>query len=576
MKYHTLLIPTLKDAPAEAELVSHKLLVRAGFVRKLSAGIYSFLPLGWRTLRKVEAIIRAEMDAAGAQEVLLPLTHPAEIWQQSGRWYQYGAELLRFKDRKGGDFCLAPTHEEAITTLVRDNVRSYRELPMNLYQIQFKFRDEPRPRGGLLRCREFIMKDAYSFDADAAGARRSYQAMYAAYTRMFTRMGFRFRVVQADTGNIGGDLSHEFQALADTGEDSMLACTACDWAANVEKADVPKAPDATPPTPAEALAKVHTPNVRTVDEVAAFLKVDATRVVKTLLLNADGKPVAAMVRGDHDLNLVKLNKLVGAKELDLAEAAMVEAVTHAPVGFAGPVGLGDNVPVYVDQWVASMSDFVIGANVGDHHYVHAALGRDFRATAVADLRVATTADPCPSCGAALKEYRGIELGHIFYLSTKYSKPMQANFLDADGKTIPIEMGCYGIGVSRILPSIIEQSSDERGIIWPIAIAPFEVVVMGLQSDVPEVVAAADALYEGLKARGLDVLYDDRDERAGVKFADNDLIGVPFQVVVGKKGLAEGKIELKRRATGEKELVPVEQAVEHVIRLVQEEHARFRP
>jgi prolyl-tRNA synthetase len=575
MKYRNLLIPTLKDAPAEAELVSHKLLVRAGYVRKLSAGIYSFLPLGWRTLGKVQAIIRDEMNRAGGQEVLLPLTHPAEIWQQSGRWYQYGAELLRFKDRKGADFCLAPTHEEAITSLVRDNVRSYRELPMNLYQIQFKFRDEPRPRGGLLRCREFIMKDAYSFDADPAGARRSYQAMYAAYTRMFTRMGFRFRVVQADTGNIGGDLSHEFQALADTGEDSLLACTACDWAANVEKAEVPKAPAGTPAAPAEALAKVHTPNVRTVDEVAGFLKVDPTRVVKTLLLNADGKPVAAMVRGDHDLNLVKLNKLVGAKELDLADAAMVEAATHAPVGFAGPVGLGA-VPIYVDPWVACMSDFVIGANEGDHHYVHAALGRDFQATAVADLRLATTADPCPACGAAVKEYRGIELGHIFYLSTKYSKPMQAHFLDADGKTLPHEMGCYGIGVSRILPAIVEQSSDERGIIWPIAIAPFEVVVMGLQSDVPEVVAAAEQIYAGLTARGVDVLYDDRDDRAGVKFADADLIGVPFQVVVGKKGLAEGKVELKRRATGEKELVLLGEAVDLVATRVQEEHARFRP
>ena len=575
MKYHAMLIPTLKDAPAEAELVSHKLLVRAGFVRKLSAGIYSFLPLGWRTLGKVEAIIRDEMNRAGAQEVLLPLTHPAEIWQQSGRWYKYGAELLRFKDRKGGDFCLAPTHEEAITTLVRDNVRSYRELPLNLYQIQFKFRDEPRPRGGLLRCREFIMKDAYSFDADAEGARRSYHTMYAAYTRMFTRMGFRFRVVQADTGNIGGDLSHEFQALADTGEDSMLACTACDWAANVEKADVPKPPAATPAAPTEALAKVHTPNVRTVDEVAAFLKVDPTRVVKTLLVNADGKPVAAMVRGDHDLNLVKLNKLVGAKELDLADAAMVQAATNAPVGFAGPVGLASNVPVYVDQWVACMTDFVIGANEGDHHYVHAAPGRDFRAEAVADLRVATTADPCPACGAALKEYRGIELGHIFYLSTKYSKPMQAHFLDADGKSLPHEMGCYGIGVSRILPAIVEQSADERGMVWPISIAPFEVVVMGLQPDVAEVSAAAEKLYEGLKAAGIDALHDDRDERAGVKFADADLIGIPFQLVVGKKGLAEGKVELKRRATGEKELVPLELAVDTVVEMVQEEHARFR-
>jgi prolyl-tRNA synthetase len=573
MRHNSLLIPTLRAAPADAELASHKLLVRAGYIRQLAAGVYSFLPLAWRSLQKVENIIRQEMNRAGAQELLLPLVHPSEIWEQSGRWFQYGAELLRFQDRKGGDFCLAPTHEEAVTALIRDNVRSYKQLPMNVYQIQFKFRDEVRPRAGLMRGREFIMKDAYSFDVDVDSAKASYQKMYDAYTAIFTRLGFDFRVVQADTGNIGGDMSHEFQALAATGEDSMLACGTCDWAANVEKAEL-RPVDAATEAASDALTKVHTPEVKSVDEVAAFLSLPASQIVKTLILAADGKPVAAMLRGDHELNDVKLNKLVGATELEMAGPELVSKVTGAPVGFAGPVGLPAEIPIYVDQAVAAMGDFVIGANEGDQHYLHASLGRDFQATEVADLRLATEADPCPQCGEAVKEYRGIELGHIFYLSTKYSKPMKAGFLDANGKEQPFEMGCYGIGVSRILPGLVEQAHDDYGIVWPIPVAPFEVTILPLQTDVPELLEYSLKIYQELLDLGVDVLLDDRKERAGVKFKDAELIGIPFQIVVGKKGFAEQQVELKDRKSGEKTSVSTDEVVARVKTLIEEAHARY--
>ena len=575
MRYSALLIPTLKEAPAEAERVSHKFLIRGGFVRKLAAGIYSFLPLAWRTLEKVERIIREEMVRGGAQELLLPLVHPSEIWEQSGRWFQYGSELLRFKDRKGADFCMAPTHEEAITALVRDSVRSYKELPKNLFQIQFKFRDEPRPRGGLMRGREFIMKDAYSFDADIEGARASYQRMYEAYSRAFQRAGFEFRVVEADSGNIGGDMSHEFQALADSGEDDILACTACDYAANVEKAEIVPMWAEEPRPSGAARERVHTPDVRTVEEVSAFLSVAPTRIVKTLLMLADDKPVAAMLRGDHDLNEVKLKKLCGANELEMADADTVARVSGAPVGFAGPVGL-EGVPIYVDAAVAAMADFVVGANEGDHHFVHCNLGQDFEATAVGDLRLATDEDPCPRCAEQLKSYRGIELGHIFYLSTKYSKPMEATFLDPEGKARPFEMGCYGIGVSRILPAIVEQSHDERGIIWPVSVAPFEVVVLPLQSNVDEVIETGARLYEGLLERGVDALLDDRRDRAGAKFADAELIGIPFQLIIGKKSLIDGNVEIKDRKSGERRTVTVDEAVDAVTALVREAHAALTP
>jgi prolyl-tRNA synthetase len=574
MKYSTLLIPTLKEAPAEAELASHALLIRGGYVRKLSAGVYSFLPLAWKCLRKVEEIIRAEMVRGGAQELLLPMVHPAEIWQESGRWYKYGSELLRFKDRKQGDFCLAPTHEEAITELVRSNVRSYRELPKNLFQIQFKFRDEPRPRGGLLRCREFIMKDGYSFDVNPEAARKSYERMYQAYNRIFTRIGFRFRPVQADTGAIGGSMSHEFQALADSGEDAMLACTACDWAANVEKAEVALKPVALNPSGRLPRA-VPTPNVRTVEEVAAFLGVTPDRVVKTLLYLADGKPIAALVRGDQELNEVKLKKVAGASELEMADADTVVRVTGAPVGFAGPVGL-QAVPLYLDQAVAAMVDFVVGGNAADTHLVDCCPRRDFTPTAVADLRVATEADPCPVCGQPLKSYRGIELGHVFYLGTRYSAPMKAHFLDAEGREVPFDMGCYGIGVSRILPAIVEQSHDERGIVWPVAVAPFEAMILPLQADAPALKDYAEQLYAELGAAGVDVLLDDREERAGVKFNDADLLGVPFQVVIGKKSFDQGLAEIKVRATGVKQSVPLKEVASALRILIAEAYARLDP
>ncbi len=543
MRMSQTLVPTLKEAPSEAEVPSHIFMVRGGYLRKVAAGIYSFLPLGWRVVTKVEKIIREELNAAGCSEVFLPAVIPAELWQESGRWDRYGDQLLRFKDRKGGDFVIGPTHEEVICALVRSDVRSWRQLPLNLYQIQTKFRDELRPRAGLMRGREFIMKDGYSFHVDEADTQREYKKMYETYSRIFTRCGLKFRAVEADTGNIGGSSSHEFQVLTDTGEDSLVACDNCDYAANVEQA-VARAPEGKP-APSAPLTKVATPGQRSIAEVAAFLKVAPQKLVKTLIYLADGKSVAVLVRGDRDVNEIKLQKALGATALALADDATVKGATGAPVGFAGPLGL--KVPIYADLEVAAMSDFVVGANEADAHLTGVNVDRDFKPTAVVDVRTAAVGDACARCDKGhLTAHKGIEVGQVFFLGTKYSEPMGVTFLDVDGKEKPAVMGTYGIGVTRIVAAAIEQNHDKDGIVWPLPLAPFEVALLELQQDDDTVLATARRLYQELTDAGVEVLYDDRDERAGVKFKDADLIGIPFRLAVGKKGVAEGVVELKRR------------------------------
>ncbi len=565
MLYSRLLIPTLKETPAEAEVVSHQLMLRAGLIRKLASGVYTWLPLGLRVLRKVERIVRQEMDAAGAQEILMPGVQPAELWQASGRWDHYGRELLRFQDRHDHHYCLAPTHEEVVTDLVRREVRSYRDLPLNLYQIQTKFRDEIRPRFGVMRAREFIMKDAYSFDVDEEAAAESYRIMRQAYTRTFQRLGLRFAVVEADTGSIGGSFSHEFMVLADTGEDALVSCSACGYAANTEKAEVAP-PAGEPPAPAAELKRVDTPGVHTVEEVAAFLKVRPEEVAKTLVYLADGQPVAAMVRGDRELNEVKLKNLLGAAELELAGPEVIQEVTGGPVGFSGPVGL--SIPLYADAELYAAAALVVGANQADAHLVGLHLGRDVPQARKADLRLVAPGDPCPRCGGDLTFARGIEVGHIFRLGTKYSQALGATYLDPQGQQRPIVMGCYGIGVSRIVAAAIEQGHDEDGIVWPLPIAPMSVTILPLARE-GQVWDTARSLYRDLVARGVDVLLDDRDLRPGVKFKDADLIGIPLRVVVGGRGLKVGKVELKHRAGGEVEMLPVEGAAEHLAALVEQ-------
>jgi prolyl-tRNA synthetase len=562
-------VPTLKEAPAEAEIPSHILMVRGGYLRKVAAGVYSFLPLGWRVIRKISRIIREEMNRAGAQEVFLPAVIPGELWQESGRWDLYGEQLLRFKDRKGADFVIGPTHEEAIVDLVRGDVRSYRQLPLNLFQIQTKFRDELRARAGLMRGREFIMKDAYSFHATEEDARREYQNMYDTYRRIFQRCGLAFRAVEADTGAIGGSLSHEFQVLTETGEDALLACDACSYAANVEQAR------ARPPVDAAkseaAFARVATPGKKTIEEVTAFLGLRPEDLVKTLIYLADGKPVAVLVRGDRNLNEIKLKRALGARELVLAADQAVESATGAPVGFAGPVGL--KVPIYCDLEVCALASFVCGANAADAHYRNVVAQRDFQPTVCGDFRDAAVGDACPRCDHGhFTGYRGVEVGQVFFLGTKYSSPMKCNFLDADGKEKPMIMGCYGIGVTRIAAAAIEQNHDKDGIVWPVAIAPFEVALVSLQVGDAQVTQVAERLYAELQQTGMEVLYDERDERPGVKFKDADLVGLPYRIAVGKKGVAEGVVELKARRSPEVLKVKIEEVVRMVSERVTAERA----
>jgi len=555
MRWSNFYIPTLKEAPADAEVVSHKLLIRAGMIRKLTSGIYIYLPLGLRSIEKAASIVRQEMNSAGAQELLMPMVQPADLWQESGRWDFYGKELLRISDRHGRDYCLGPTHEEVITDLVRGEVRSYRQLPLNLYQIQTKFRDEIRPRFGLMRGREFMMKDAYSFDRDAQGLDISYRAMYEAYMKIFSRMGLKFRAVEADSGSIGGSFSHEFMVLAETGEDTIAFCHDCDYSANVERAEVVCTLDECD-APVAGVEEVHTPDRHTVEEVCEFMNVPAAALIKTLLYVADGEPVAALVRGDRELNEAKLKNLLRADTLELASPEQVREWTGAPVGFAGPVGLGVK-RLFADNELRLATDWITGANKADTHLRHVSLKRDTRLSGYADLRMITEKDPCPRCSGTLELTRGIEVGHVFKLGTKYSEAMGCKFLDENGKEQVMLMGCYGIGVSRVVAACIEQNSDENGIVFPPPIAPFEELLLNLDGKNDDVNARVDELYGAVQAAGCDVLMDDRNERPGVKFKDADLIGVPMQLVVGGKGLARGIVEAKDRRTGEKTELPVD-------------------
>jgi prolyl-tRNA synthetase len=557
MRYTEYLLPTLKETPSDAEVVSHKLMLRAGMIRKLAAGIYNYLPMGLRSIRKVEQIIREEMDRAGAMELLMPMVVPAELWEESGRWDHYGKELLRFTDRKDASFCLGPTHEEVITDLVRNTVRSYRQLPLNLYQIQGKFRDEIRPRFGLMRGREFIMKDAYSFDLDESGADVAYEKMYQAYRRIFERCGLKFRAVEADTGNIGGTSSHEFMVLAASGEDAIVSCSQCEYAANIEKAEV-RIDESAAPQPGAAMSKVATPGCKTIEEVSTFLEVAPQKLVKTLIVQTDaGETLAVLLQGQHELNDIKLCRLLGCDEVSLATDEEVSKVTGAPPGFAGPVGLP--LRVLADFSVRGMCDVITGANEVDAHYVDVNPGRDFEVEQYADLRAAQAGDPCPRCGGVLEIWRGIEVGHVFKLGTKYSSSLGATVLDDQGVDRELFMGCYGIGVGRTVAAAIEQNHDDNGIIFPMPIAPFHVLVTVVNPRQEEVLAAAEKLYAELQALGVEVLLDDRDERPGSKFKDADLIGIPLRMTVGARGLKEGAVELQERASGERQMLPLAEA-----------------
>jgi prolyl-tRNA synthetase len=559
MRFTKYFIPTYKEIPAEAEVISHQLMLRAGMIRKLTSGVYTFLPIGLKSLRKVETIIREEMNRSGGIEVLMPAVHPAELWKESGRWDYYGAELLRFRDRNNHEACLAPTHEEVITDLVRREIHSYKQLPVNFYQIQFKFRDEIRPRFGVMRCREFIMKDAYTFDVDEAGADKSYEIMRQTYSRIFQRCGLKFKIVYADSGSIGGSFSQEYMVLADTGEDQIVTCSKCEYAANMERAEVrwdgPETPAAAGTL--KSLEEVDTPDMRTVEEVTSFLSVSPRELVKTLIFKTDTEVVAALIRGDHEVNEVKLKNLLRADSVELADPGLVAEVTGAPMGFAGPVGL--KVKMIADNALQAMADFVTGGNKHDVHFVNVNLGRDFQPNQFADLRLVMPGDSCPSCNGELEFKRGIEVGHIFKLGTKYSKPLNAVYLDEKGEEKVIIMGTYGIGVARTIAAAIEQNHDADGMIFPMPIAPFEVVVLPLQLHEAEVSAAAEKIYEELLKQGLDVLIDDRDLRPGVKFKDADLLGIPLRINVGARNLKDGTVEMKLRTEAKSVLIPAPDA-----------------
>ncbi|RPI15607.1 MAG: proline--tRNA ligase [Lysobacterales bacterium] len=550
-------INTLRDVPADAEVTSHQLMLRAGLIRRLSAGLYTWLPIGLRVLRKVETIVREEMNRAGAIELLMPTVQPAELWQESGRWEQYGPELLRIEDRHDRPFCYGPTHEEVITDIARRELKSYRQLPVNFYQIQTKFRDEIRPRFGVMRAREFTMKDAYSFHIDEASLEQGYQAMYEAYTRIFTRMQLRFRAVRADTGSIGGNASQEFHVLADSGEDAIAFSDEDGYAANLELAEA-LAPAEPRRAPANPLAEVATPGVRTIAELAAFLRVPADKCLKTLLVEGEsGGVVALVLRGDHELNAIKAQKLPGVQSpLRMASPEQVRAATGCEPGFLGPVGLA--MPVYADRAAVQAADFVCGANRVDAHLTGVNWGRDLPEPTVVDVRNVVAGDPSPSGRGRLGIARGIEVGHIFKLERKYSEPMKAAVLDEQGRSVVMFMGCYGIGVTRVVAAAIEQNHDERGIVWPLPIAPFQVslIPINLQKSA-RVREVADRLYATLQDAGFEVLYDDRDARPGVKFADDELLGIPHRIVVGDKGLERGVLEYKARSGGEAAEIPLD-------------------
>ncbi|PIE57926.1 MAG: proline--tRNA ligase [Desulfobulbus propionicus] len=562
MRYSQLFLPTTKETPAEAEVVSHKLLLRGGFIRKLTSGVYTYLPLGFMALQKVTEIVREEMNRAGAQEILMPMVQPGDLWQESGRWEKYGPELLRFHDRHERDSCLGPTHEEVITDLARRELHSYRQLPLNLYQIQTKFRDEIRPRFGLMRGREFVMKDAYSFDVDDEAAGLSYERMRAAYHRIFERCALDFRVVEADSGAIGGAFSHEFMVLAETGEDTLVICSGCSYAANVEKAaivmDRESVPVAEPLLPLETVA---TPGMKKIHRVAEYLKVSPREMVKTLLYVAEDQVVAVLVRGDREVQPVKLKNILGGTEVELLPEEEVWERVQLPAGYLGPVGI--QVPVVADQEVMTMVNCITGANEKGVHLKNVNPGRDFTPDHVGDIRQVTEEDRCPLCAGRLQLTEGIEVGHIFKLGRRYSESMHGIFQDNEGHEQHFVMGCYGIGVSRVIAAAIEQNHDEHGIIFPLPLAPFQVIVLNLGIQDEAVSRAAEELYEGLQAAGIDVLYDDRDQRPGSKFKDADLIGIPLRVTVGKTYAKNGQVEIRHRRTGQTTEVAYNGVIEYV-------------
>ena len=573
MKASQSFLATLKEAPSDAEVVSHKLMVRAGLIRKLSAGVYNYLPLGLKVIRKVENIIREEMNRAGAIELLMPMIQPAELWQETGRWEKMGPELLRIKDRHDRDFLIQPTSEEVITDLARNEIKSYKQLPVNFYQIQTKFRDERRPRFGIMRGREFSMKDAYSFDRDAEGLKKSYQIMFDAYTRIFKRMGLKFRAVTADNGAIGGSGSQEFHVIADTGEDAIVYCPSSDYAANLEAAESLSL-IAARAAATQALTKVPTPDKTNCADVAKFLNLPLEKTVKSLLFAADqekgpAKLFMLLVRGDHELNEVKASKIPGMAESRFATEAEIKQACNAPAGYLGPVGISSDVTVVADRTVASMADFVCGANDAGHHLTGVNWGRDLPEPLVLDIRNAVIGDPSPDGKGVVDICRGIEVGHVFQLGTRYSEAMGCTYLDQQGKAQPMVMGCYGIGVTRLLGAAIEQGHDEKGIIWPISMAPFEVVICPMGYEKSEAVkAACDQLHDELLGAGVDVILDDRNERPGAMFADWELIGAPFRVVIGDRGLADSQVEFKGRTDTESENIPLAQIKDKVIAAVQ--------
>ena len=559
MRMSRMLMPTLKEVPSDAEITSHQLMLRAGMIRKMASGIYNQLPMGIRVFRKVEDIIREEMNSKGAQEISCALLVPAELWQESGRWDVMGPEMFRLKDRNGRDYCLGPTHEETFTHIVRNEITSYKQLPLNLYQIETKFRDERRPRFGVMRTRNFTMKDAYSFDADQEGLDKSYDDMFDAYTRIFARCELDNSPVQADSGAMGGSASAEFMVKSEVGEDEIVFCSGCDYAANIEKATSVNHEASTEEM--KEMSEIETPNVHTIEELQDFFKMEAGQFAKTLIYYADGKTVAVVVRGDRDVNETKVaNAIGGAVEFELASEDTIKAVTGAEVGFAGPIGIKTDY-LFIDQEVVDQRNVIVGANKTGYHIQNANFGRDFEGQ-IGDFRNVQEGDKCPKCGQPLEIMRGVEVGHIFKLGTKYSESMGATFLDQNGKSQPIIMGCYGIGVERTVAAVIEQHHDENGIIWPLAIAPYHVVVVPVNVKKEEHLENAEKIYKELEAAGVEVLLDDRNERAGFKFKDSDLLGIPMRITVGKD-IVDGKVEFKLRKEADKEIISVDEVLDRV-------------
>jgi prolyl-tRNA synthetase len=572
MRWSQSFIVTLREVPSDADVVSQQLMMRSGMIRKVAPGIYTYLPLGLRSIQKLEAIVREEMNAAGAVELLMPAIQPAELWMESGRWQQYGKELLRIKDRHDRDFVFGPTHEEVITETVRDSISSYRHLPVNLYQIQTKFRDEVRPRFGLMRGREFIMKDAYSFHTSPESLDEAYRAMHRAYTRIFERCSLQHVPVEADTGNIGGSMSHEFMVLAGSGEDAVVHCPKCNYGANVEKASSKFfEPAGDEEAPAE-LQELSTPGTKSIEDVAKFLGKPTSRLVKTLVYDTDGGPVMVLVRGDRQGNEVKIKNHLGVDWMEMLPDARFDEVIGGPAGYCGPVGAKPGVRIVADESLRGVTNWIVGGNKTDTHLANAVLGRDFDLASFSDFTLVEAGDLCARCDTPLETYRGIEVGHIFKLGTKYSEKMNCTFLDETGERQPMIMGCYGLGVGRTVAAAIEQSHDEQGIIWPLPIAPFEAIVtsVGREEDVHKI---ADQIYRKLLDAGVDVLFDDRDERPGVKFNDADLIGFPLRIVVGSKNLKNGNVEWSHRRDREKHLAPPDEAIEEVVRAIESARAK---